>query len=87
MWEVREKEKKRGCCVNEERNGGERGVQGRMFYEGALKLKLSNKFWPYSTACGTLFPRQVIEPTSPALEGRVLTTGPPGKPGVKASAL
>ena len=30
--------------MNEERNGGEWGVQGRMFYEGALKLKLSNKF-------------------------------------------
>ena len=36
-----------------------------------LELKLSKKIWPYSTACGTLFPRQVIEPTSPALEGRV----------------
>ena len=31
------------------------------------------------TACGILVPRQGIEPASPALEGRFLTTGPPGK--------
>ena len=30
-------------------------------------------------ACGILVPQPGIEPMSPALEGRVLTTGPPGK--------
>ena len=30
-------------------------------------------------ACGILAPQQGIEPTPPALEGEVLTTGPPGK--------
>ena len=32
-----------------------------------------------SAACGILDPRQGIELVSPALEGRFLTTGPPGK--------
>ena len=30
-------------------------------------------------ACGILIPQPGIEPASPALEGRFLTTGPPGK--------
>ena len=30
-----------------------------------------------SVTCGILVPRPVIEPTSPALQGRFLTTGPP----------
>ena len=30
-------------------------------------------------ACGILAPQPGIEPTPPALEGKVLTTGPPGK--------
>ena len=30
-------------------------------------------------ACGILVPRPGIEPTSPALEGRFFTAGPPGK--------
>ena len=30
-------------------------------------------------ACGILALRPGIEPTPPALEGEVLTTGPPGK--------
>ena len=34
---------------------------------------------PHSTTCRTLVPRPRIEPTLPALEGRVLTTGPLGK--------
>ena len=33
----------------------------------------------YSTACEILVPRSGIEPTSPALLGGFLTTGPPGK--------
>ena len=32
-----------------------------------------------SAACGILVPPPGIEPASPALEGRFLTTGPPGK--------
>ena len=31
------------------------------------------------TACGILVPQPGIEPTSPALEGRFFTIGPPGK--------
>ena len=30
-------------------------------------------------ACGILVPRPRIKPTSPALEGRFFSTGPPGK--------
>ena len=30
-------------------------------------------------ACGISAPRQGVEPIPPALEGEVLTTGPPGK--------
>ena len=30
-------------------------------------------------ACGILAPQPRIKPTPPALEGEVLTTGPPGK--------
>ena len=30
-------------------------------------------------ACGILVPRPGIEPVSPALAGKFLTTGPPGK--------
>ena len=36
-------------------------------------------FWPYRTACGILVPQPGIEPVSPALEGGVSTTGPPGR--------
>ena len=37
-------------------------------------------FWFFGQeACGILAPRPRIEPTPPALEGEVLTTGPPGK--------
>ena len=34
-------------------------------------------------ACGILVPQPGIEPVSPALPGRFLTTGPPGKSPVK----
>ena len=30
-------------------------------------------------ACGILVPQPGIKPATPALEGKVLTTGPPGK--------
>ena len=37
-------------------------------------------FWFFGhEACGILVPRPGIEPTPPALESEVLTTGPPGK--------
>ena len=37
-------------------------------------------FWFFGCeACGILGLRPGIEPTPPALEGTVLTTGPPGK--------
>jgi len=37
-------------------------------------------FWFFGIEpCGILAPQQGIEPLSPALEGKVLTTGPPGK--------
>ena len=37
-------------------------------------------FWFFGRkACGILAPRPGIEPAPPALEGKVLTTGPPGK--------
>ena len=38
-------------------------------------------FWFFGyEACGILAPQTGIEPIPPALEGEVLTTGPPGKP-------
>ena len=36
-------------------------------------------FWPHYTACGILVPQPEIKPTPLALEGWVLTTGPPRK--------
>ena len=33
-----------------------------------------------STLCGILVPQAGIKPVSPAVEGRFLTTGPPGSP-------
>ena len=37
-------------------------------------------FWFFGReACGILAPQPAIEPTPPALEGEVLTTGLPGK--------
>ena len=33
----------------------------------------------FSAVCGILVPWPVIEPVSPALQGRFLATGPPGK--------
>ena len=37
-------------------------------------------FWFFGReACGILAPRLGIKPAPPALEGEVLTTGPPGK--------
>ena len=36
-------------------------------------------FWPHLVACGILVPQPGIEPTLPALEGEILTTGLPEK--------
>ena len=36
-------------------------------------------FWPHPVAYGILVPRSGMEPSLPALESKVLTTGPPGK--------
>ena len=36
-------------------------------------------FLLHTAACGTLVPWPGIEPTTPALEGGVLTTGPTGE--------
>ena len=37
-------------------------------------------FWFFGReVCGILVPQPGIEPTAPALEGEVLTTGQPGK--------
>ena len=36
-------------------------------------------FWPHQAACGILMPQPGIEPVPPASEGRILTTGLPGK--------
>ena len=36
-------------------------------------------FWPHHVACGILVLWPGIEPTSPALQGKFLITGPPGK--------
>ena len=36
-------------------------------------------FYVGHEACGIIAPQPGIEPAPPALEGKVLTTGPPGK--------
>ena len=41
-------------------------------------------FWFFGQeACGILVPQPGLEPTAPALEGKVLTTRPPGKSLIK----
>ena len=45
-------------------------------------------FWVFGLeACGILVPRPWMEPTSPALKGEILTTGPPRKSHICSSAL
>ena len=36
-------------------------------------------FWLHLVVCGILIPRPGIKPMPPAVEGKALTTGPPGK--------
>ena len=45
---------------------------------GSLSF-FKNNFWPHPEACGILSLPTRIKPAPSALEGRVLTTGPPGK--------
>ena len=57
----------------------------KVFIEFVTILLLFYVFWFFGPeACGILAPRPGIEPAPPALEGRVLTTGPPGKSPKKA---
>ena len=49
------------------------------FYCCLLYFIYAFNFWPHRTTCGILVPQPGIEPTPPALEGGLLTTGPPGK--------
>ena len=52
----------------------------KIFIEFVTILLLFYVFWFFDCeACGILAPHPGIEPTPPALEGKVLTTGPPGK--------
>ena len=44
-----------------------------------LNFSLFN-FWPHAAACRILVPQPGIKPTPPALAGRLLTTGPLGRP-------
>ena len=50
----------------------------KVFIEFASMLLLSLGFFG-NKWCGILTPWPGIKPTPPALEGEVLTTGPPGK--------
>ena len=45
-----------------------------------LSLQFINSGLRCFVACGILVPRPGIEPVSPVLQSRFLTTGPPGKP-------
>ena len=51
----------------------------KVFIEFVTILLLCYALVFWHEACGILAPRPGIEPTPPALEGEVLTTGPPGR--------
>ena len=52
----------------------------KVFTEFVTLSLLFYVFWFFGhEACGILVPQPEIEPAPPALEGEVLTTGPPGK--------
>ena len=52
----------------------------KVFIEFVTILLLFFMFWVFGPeACGILAPRPGVKLTPPALEGKVLTTGPPGK--------
>ena len=50
-----------------------------LFYALVFQLALDFSFFFSRGACGILVPWPGIKPVSPALEGKVLTTGPQGK--------
>ena len=53
----------------------------KVFIEFVTVLLLLFMFWLFShEACGISAPQEGIEPSLPALEGEISTTGPPGKP-------
>ena len=54
-------------------------MKKKLYYTCDLLLLLSLLGLRCSTACGIIVPPPGTEPTSPALEGRCSTTGPPGK--------
>ena len=45
----------------------------------SFQYRFSSTFWVFGEACGILAPWPAIEPAPPALEGKVLSTGRPGK--------
>ena len=52
----------------------------KVFIELVIILLLFFMFWFFGhEACGFLAPRPGIKPATPALEGKVLTTGLPGR--------
>ena len=53
----------------------------KVFIEFVTVLLLLFMFWLFGhEACGISAPQEGIEPSLPALEGEISTTGPPGKP-------
>ena len=66
-----------GCIGSQLWHTGYRACRLSSFGAGALQLWMHGL--SYSTACGILVPPLGIKPQSPTLEGRFLTTGPPGR--------
>lgn len=54
-------------------------TQGIAFSSKLIFLFFFLMFWPRPTVCRILVPRPGVEPMRPAVEGRVFTTGLPGK--------
>ena len=53
----------------------------KVFIEFVTVLLLLFMLWLFGhEACGISAPQEGIEPSPPALEGEISTTGPPGKP-------
>ena len=55
------------------------GLRGRLYSFGARTRELRSVGLACPVACGVLVPPPEMEPTSPALQGRVLVTEPTGK--------
>ena len=56
------------------------GEDGVVFPNSCFTVFFAPTFWPCPMAYGILVPRPGIKPSAPALEGKVLTTRPSGKP-------